>query len=283
MIFAIQATREGSSQLDAGQTFSSLAIISLLTGPATSFLQSLPMVGMATGCLNRIQTFLLSASYEHRDGNPDELFVSKESNQQTVKGPSDSLVASDTSMKLQKLQKTPAKSPDIHAVTFKNVSLSPSPGSSTVLHDINIDIRGGSLTIIVGIVGSGKSTLLKAIIGELPCSAGSLTVDAGLKAYCAQTPWLPNSTVRQIVCGYEVNSLEDPEWYDTVLHACAFDEDVRLLPDQDDSVIGSRGVILSGGQKQRLVSNDRISVGIQLTSTGLSKGCIFSPQPYCLG
>ena len=279
MIFAIQATREGSSQLDAGQTFSSLAIISLLTEPATSFLQSLPMVGMSTGCLNRIQTFLLSASYEHRDGNPDEFFISKESNKQTVKAPSNSLVASDTSMKLQKLQKTP----DIHAVTFKNASLSPSADSSTVLHDINIDIRKGSLTIIVGIVGSGKSTLLKAIIGELPCSAGSLTVDAGLKAYCAQTPWLPNSTVRQIVCGYEDNSLEDPEWYDTVLHACAFDEDVRLLPDRDDSVIGSRGVILSGGQKQRLVSNDRISVGIELTSTGLSKSCIFSPQPYCLG
>jgi ATP-binding cassette subfamily C (CFTR/MRP) protein 1 len=67
--------------------------------------------------------------------------------------------------------------------------------------------------------------------------------------------WLPNSTVRQIVRGYRDEQVEDEEWYQIVLHACAVDEDILLLPDRDDSVIGSRGVTLSGGQKQRLVGN----------------------------
>jgi len=49
IIFSIEASVNGSGRLTAGQTFSSLAIISLLTGPASSFLQSLPQIGMGTG------------------------------------------------------------------------------------------------------------------------------------------------------------------------------------------------------------------------------------------
>lgn len=49
IIFSIEASANGSGRLTAGQTFSSLAIISLLTGPASSFLQSLPQIGMGTG------------------------------------------------------------------------------------------------------------------------------------------------------------------------------------------------------------------------------------------
>ncbi|KAH8589326.1 P-loop containing nucleoside triphosphate hydrolase protein [Bisporella sp. PMI_857] len=106
--------------------------------------------------------------------------------------------------------------------------------------------------MIVGIVGTGKSALLKAIIGELKCRVGKIECDSANIAYCAQTPWLPNLTVRQIVCGYQFELTEDKEWYDTVVHACAFGEDIQLLPDRDETMVGSRGVTLSGDQKQRL-------------------------------
>ena len=44
----------------------------------------------------------------------------------------------------------------------------------------------------------------------------------------------------------------DSEWYNAVMHACALDEDVRLFPLGDQTLIGSNGISLSGGQKQRL-------------------------------
>lgn len=236
VIFAIQAEKEGRNSLDAGQTFSSLAIISLLTEPASSFLQSLPMVGMSTGCLDRIQKFLLSDSYVGRGEQPAR----------SIEHPGDE----GETIELPEYKQGPR---DGLAVSLKNASVSPSSGSAPVLHGTTLEIKKESLTLIVGVVGSGKSTLLKAIIGELNCLSGSLETESVHKAYCAQAPWLPNATVRQIVCGYDNDVADDSEWYATVLAACAFDEDVRDLPNQDDTIIGSRGVTLSGGQKQRLV------------------------------
>ena len=42
------------------------------------------------------------------------------------------------------------------------------------------------------------------------------------------------------------------EWYQSVLYACALDQDLLQLTDGDQSVPGSRGITLSGGQKQRI-------------------------------
>lgn len=74
-------------------------------------------------------------------------------------------------------------------------------------------------------------------------------------AYCAQTPWLVNESILKNICGLTELSLINEAWYDSVIHACALDEDIKLLPEGDRTIIGSRGLTLSGGQKQRLVSN----------------------------
>ena len=108
--------------------------------------------------------------------------------------------------------------------------------------------------MVTGLVGSGKSTLLKAILGELPCDSGHIRVASKRMAYCGQSTWLQNASVRQIVGGVFDETSIDQEWYAAVMHACALDEDVRHLPEGHDTIIGSRGITLSGGQKQRLVS-----------------------------
>jgi ABC-type bacteriocin/lantibiotic exporter with double-glycine peptidase domain len=108
--------------------------------------------------------------------------------------------------------------------------------------------------MIIGSVGSGKSSLLKAILGELSCDGGVIRVCSKSMAYCSQTPWLPNTGIREIVTGFPEEMDIDREWYDSVMHACAFDEDVSQMPNRDDTLVGSRGLTLSGGQKQRLVS-----------------------------
>ncbi|TVY88460.1 ABC transporter [Lachnellula willkommii] len=242
VIFSIKAAVNGSDRLTAGETFSSLAIISLLTAPASDFLQSLPQIGMATGCLDRIQAFLLSDPRRddrmHMDlsktASNTEEHISKEQG---------------NAFELKTLSSEVSTSP---AMIVQDLHVRPSAKSPIALHGLNFCVNRGSLAMIVGIVGSGKSTLLKSIIGELRCESGSISVSSKRVTYCSQSPWLPNATVRQIICGVPEASCEDPLWYKTVLHACAFDEDVAKLPNLDDTLIGSRGVTLSGGQKQRL-------------------------------
>ncbi|KAH7420082.1 putative multidrug resistance protein, partial [Cadophora sp. MPI-SDFR-AT-0126] len=235
VIFAIQASVSGSERLSTSETFSSLSIISLLTSPAEEFLQTLPMIGMATGCLERIQKFLLSDSCEDR--------------RLTQEG-ANSADQHETEHGIE-LQSFVRNSADI-VLSVRNASIKPSASAETVVRQINLDVIKGSLTMVVGVVGSGKSTLLKAIIGELQCETGSIIANFKTSAYCSQTPWLQNTTVRKIVTGHDAHSQDDNQWYTSVLHACAFDRDVLDLPDQHDTIIGSRGVTLSGGQKQRL-------------------------------
>lgn len=45
------------------------------------------------------------------------------------------------------------------------------------------------------------------------------------------------------------------------MNACSIDKDVLEFPDQDETLIGSRGVMLSGGKKQRIVSIPGLIVG----------------------
>ncbi|KAE9378324.1 putative multidrug resistance protein [Stipitochalara longipes BDJ] len=237
VIFAIQASVKGSDRLSISQTFSSLVIVNLLTIPAENFLQAFPLIAMSVSCLERIQGFLLSESCV------DDRIVPLNSLS------SENLGTEQESIELSNLGVNTAAE---HAILIQNIVVRPSPDAPPAINDVSLSCKVGSLTMVIGVVGSGKSTLLKAIAGELNCSQGSIMASSKHVAYCSQAAWLPNATVRNIVCGYVAQHERDEAWYESVLHACAFDEDVRSLPQLDDTVIGSRGVVLSGGQKQRL-------------------------------
>jgi len=60
------------------------------------------------------------------------------------------------------------------AVRFAHVTLA--RGSRRILHETSVDFLQGKVTAVLGPSGAGKSTLLYAITGELPPSAGTLTV-----------------------------------------------------------------------------------------------------------
>ncbi|KAK1456724.1 ABC transporter [Colletotrichum cuscutae] len=68
-------------------------------------------------------------------------------------------------------------------------------------------------------------------------------------AYCSQSPWLENGTLRQNILGI---SVFEKKWYDSVVSACGLEADLQALEKGDLTVIGSNGVNLSGGQKQRV-------------------------------
>lgn len=238
VIFAIEASVKRSHGLSISQTFSSLVIISLLTTPAENFLQSLPLIAMSVGCLQRIQAFLLCESCDDHRHLPENVLHS---------------VMHEAGTSGIELSNWDFNQTAEYAVQIQNAVIRPSPDAPPAINNVGFRCKSGSLTMVVGVVGSGKSTLLKAILGELPCDEGYIRTSSKHMGYCSQTPWLPNASVRRIVCDYSPEHEPDQEWFETVLHACALDEDVRSLPQKDETIIGSRGIVLSGGQKQRLV------------------------------
>lgn len=133
------------------------------------------------------------------------------------------------------------------AITLTHLTVG---GKVPILQDINITVRRGSLAIISGPAGCGKSSLLRAILGEMAPSQGTVRLSTKRIAYCAQRPWLPSATVREVIQGY--TGFDDEAWYNTVVDACCLTHDLDALPERDNTHVGSRGLNLSGGQRQRV-------------------------------
>jgi ATP-binding cassette subfamily C (CFTR/MRP) protein 1 len=123
--------------------------------------------------------------------------------------------------------------------------------SEPVINITEWKIRRRMVTVVFGPVGSGKSTLLQSLLGELSSFEGTIRTNYSGVAYCSQTPWIPNETVRNIItCG----SNFDESWYHTIIKACALEQDIQNWPNGHDTEAGSNGITMSGGQKHRLVS-----------------------------
>ena len=75
------------------------------------------------------------------------------------------------------------------AVRIQGGTFSWGPEEPRVLSDINLNIKAGSLTAVVGSVGCGKSSLISAMLGETYREAGSVE-SKGRVAYVAQQAWI---------------------------------------------------------------------------------------------
>jgi ABC-type Mn2+/Zn2+ transport system ATPase subunit len=109
-------------------------------------------------------------------------------------------------------------------------------------------VKSGELVAVVGRVGAGKSSLLSAILGNMDLIGGDST-SGGKISYVPQNAWCQALSVREnIMFGLPV----DEEWYRQVIHDCALELDLQILPKGDMSPAGLRGINLSGGQRQRV-------------------------------
>lgn len=118
----------------------------------------------------------------------------------------------------------------------------------TTLKNINLSVKKGSLTAVVGPVGTGKTSLISALLGEMVKVRGSVNVD-GKIAYVPQQAWIQNATLQDnITFGKSFNK----RFYQQVVEACALTADFAMLPGGDQTEIGEKGINLSGGQKQRV-------------------------------
>ncbi|KAI1805949.1 P-loop containing nucleoside triphosphate hydrolase protein [Daldinia bambusicola] len=226
VLYAILAMLSGS-KLDTETAFTTIAILSMVTHPANMVMTIVPRVIASFASFERIQSFLLEP--------PRQDYRTKTIDLEVAPG-------SDSS------------DDDLHpashlAVSMMGVSLG-EPRS--ILSNINLAIRKGSIVICSGATAAGKTSLVRALLGETP-SIGTIAVSSKRIGYCSQLPWLPNGTIKQVVAGFEdCSSITDLGWYETVIAACCLTKDIDALPSGDEAIIGSRGANLSGGQRQRL-------------------------------
>jgi len=248
LMFTFLPTRYGGSPVLTAQiAFTSLSLISLLTSPLEILASAYSRFTAAMGSFDRIQRYFLLAS-QHQEEAQHTLAPSRtHKNLGRVRESNYIIEGQD----IQLLQISPALKSDA-LFSLKACNFGVPPSHPALLRDISLTINRESLTVILGPVGCGKTTLLKALMSEVQRTDGEMQVPNVEFAYCQQSPWLTNSSIRENIIGK--SSDFDQSWYDKVIGACALETDLLSLPNGDETVVGSKGSALSGGQKQRVVS-----------------------------
>lgn len=215
-----------------------------MMGPLAELCGNIPHSFSAFGCFRRIQEFLLL---------DERIDPRKFSNTAHNEFPETSESIPEVMMEGTALTTVEKVGLDGSQVVISEGSFN--WGEKAVLSGITTSFlrhESGSLTMVVGPVGSGKSSLLKAILGETSSSMGVVSLSSSEVAFCDQTPWVMNATIRANIIA---ESREfDSAWFDTVVKACDLAIDFARLPEGDVTNVGDKGVKLSGGQKQRIVS-----------------------------
>ncbi|OAQ99634.1 hypothetical protein LLEC1_06869 [Akanthomyces lecanii] len=229
--------------LSVATAFTSLSIVTIAANPIMTLLVSMMQLFSIVGSFTRLQTFLLSEVRK----DPRCLPHKSEKSSLSLSTHDHSALLDNSSPSVE-MASISARSPSETVVKFKNATFSIGD-KKTVLRDITMEVRRGTLSMVVGRVGCGKSSLVKAMIGELPIDSGFLESDSQYAAYCDQTPWVLNVTVEENIVG---QSQYDEKWFKTVVAACGLDEDLAAFANGQQTLVGSGGVALSGGQKQRV-------------------------------
>ncbi|KAJ7662622.1 hypothetical protein DFH06DRAFT_1471431 [Mycena polygramma] len=168
----------------------------------------------------------------------------------------------DTADALPVPRETPERGIGFHNATFTWTAEqnTQEQNQSTRQFKLRIDdltFRPG-LNVVTGPSASGKTSMLLALLGEMhfvPSSDANAEDSwfnlprAGGVAYCDQTSWVLNETIRNnILFGTPM----DEARYKKVLYQCALEPDLALLEAGDLSEVGERGLTLSGGQQARV-------------------------------
>jgi len=140
------------------------------------------------------------------------------------------------------------KSEEVQAVFKDAVLCHHKSGDDFKLTIPKFEVKPGEVAAIVGRVGSGKSSIFTAILDSMNLEKGTMQV-GGQIAYVPQSPWVQNLTLKEnILFGLPYDEAK----YKQVIHACALELDLQILPNGDQSMAGERGINLSGGQRQRV-------------------------------
>lgn len=247
--FAIYVFSSKDNILDPKKAFVSLSLFNLLRFPMSMLPMMISMLISASVSITRLNRFLNSSeleNYVERNSIlPDDAIISIE-NGKFSWGDTDETVNTDIKQK----SKTKVKDNKDDANEEPLLNDQSKKKNELILQSINLKIQKGSLVAIVGHVGSGKSSLLSAILGEMECLEGKVSINSSATiAYITQLAWIQNATLRDNIL-FGQPYIENH--YNSIIDMCALKPDIAILPAGDQTEIGEKGINLSGGQKQRV-------------------------------
>lgn len=128
---------------------------------------------------------------------------------------------------------------------------------------VELSVGNEEVVAIIGPTGCGKSTLLKLVMSLLQPGEGSVSMHGvpvnamGLEAYreriagVMQDDTLLSGSIFDNITFFDATP--DRERVEYVAHLAAIANDIRVLPMQYNTLVGSMGAALSGGQVQRIL------------------------------
>ena len=146
-------------------------------------------------------------------------------------------------------------------ISFKNVCFSYNEKTS-VLENINLEIKAGEHFAFVGESGGGKTTICNLIPRFYEVTGGSISLDGidlkrikleNLRSQIGlvqQDVFLFAGTIKENIAYGKPNATDDE--IITAAKRAEIHEDIMKMPEGYDSLVGERGLKLSGGQKQRI-------------------------------
>lgn len=147
-------------------------------------------------------------------------------------------------------------------ISYKNVNFKYDTTNDKAIKNLNLEIKGGAMTALVGHSGAGKSTVINLLPRFYDPQDGTISIDGKNTSKVNLNSLRKNiSLVSQDVILFDDTiknniSYANPEASDHELEeACknsAAIEFIEKLPKKFDTVVGENGVRLSGGQKQRI-------------------------------
>jgi len=135
-------------------------------------------------------------------------------------------------------------------------------GDKPALRSINLDIRAGTRTAIIGPTAAGKTQLLYLLTGLIrPDSGEILYDDQPLESYKKDTFYCQVALVFQDSIIFNISIRENiafsevvtKELLDKAIATAELKGFLDTLPNNLDTVVSERGTSLSGGQKQRIM------------------------------
>ena len=149
-------------------------------------------------------------------------------------------------------------------IIFNNVSYQYDSNGPPIIQGINFQIKKGQRIGLIGATGSGKSTILDLLMGLLPVSEGSITIDGKVLneettalwqrkiAHVPQSIYLSDATISENIAFGVPVELIDIENVKMSAKNAQIRDYIESIPSNYSSLVGERGARISGGQLQRI-------------------------------
>lgn len=146
-------------------------------------------------------------------------------------------------------------------IIFQNLSFDYTK-SSTVLKNLNLNIKAGQKIGIVGHSGAGKSTLISLLLKNFKATNGDIIIDGqsiydtssdNLRSQIALIPqdiMLFHRSIGENISYAAWNATQSE--IENAAKAANIHEFIETLPEKYRTLVGERGIKLSGGQRQRI-------------------------------